>query len=160
VLVIFSLGIFVASVGVDQGRSPFQCIVYNPMNSSGLAVPDGRACEMSERDGAPHDGVFDCMAAGHVGLTYSCERVGLFGTTSVGGRVRYRGLLLDPNDLALATALAVPFSFAFVQMRRSVLRVALLVATLVVVLVEIVFTQSRGGQITIGCVLGAYFVKR
>ena len=33
-------------------------------------------------------------------------------------------------------------------------------ATLVVVGLEIGFTQSRGGQVTMGAVLGAYFVKK
>src|SRR5262249_50942339 len=77
-----------------------------------------------------------------------------------GGRVRYLGVLLDPNELSLATALAVPFAFAFLEMKRSALRLILLLATLVVVAVEIVFTQSRGGQLTFGAVLGAYFVKK
>ena len=43
----------------------------------------------------------DCHEGGEPGAIYRCERVGLFGTVSVGeGRVRYRGVLKDPNELA------------------------------------------------------------
>ena len=36
------------------------------------------------------------------------QAVGMFQTTSIdGGRVRYLGVLTDPNELALATALAL-----------------------------------------------------
>jgi hypothetical protein len=161
VTVVFACGLFVAFVGAHQGVSPFQCCVYDPAEKTSMSVPDGRECAMEDADGAPHDGSLECIASGKPGIPYQCERAGLFGTTSVGGgRVRYLGVLLDPNELALATALAVPFAFAFLEMRRSVLRVALLLATIVVVGMEVVFTHSRGGQMTLGVVLGAYFVKR
>jgi len=159
--VVFASGLFVAYVGADQGLSPFQCVVYNPAERNSNGFADGRECKMVEDDGTPHDGQVDCIAEGQPGMPYQCERAGLFGTTSVGGgRVRYLGVLLDPNELALATALCVPFTFAFLEMRRSFLRLALLVLTLIVVAVEIVFTQSRGGQVVFGAVLGAYFIKK
>jgi hypothetical protein len=161
VAVVFACGFFVAFVGAQQGMEPFQCVVYDPAEKTSLAYPDGRECAMVDAEGAPHEGTLDCIASGKPGIPYMCERAGLFGTTSVGGgRVRYLGVLLDPNELALATALAVPFAFAFVEMRRSLARVALLVATILVVGATVVFTRSRGGQITLGLVLGAYFVKR
>jgi hypothetical protein len=162
VLVIFALGLFVAYVGADQGLSPFQCCVHDPeAGANGLCVPDGRECQVIEPDGARHDGVYDCVMSGKAALAYACERAGLFGTTSVGaGRVRYLGVLMDPNELALATAIAVPFAFAFLELRRTTFRLVLLVVTLVLVAVEIVYTQSRGGQVTFGAVLGVYFIKK
>jgi len=161
ITVVFACGVFIAYVGADQGLSPFQCVIYSPTDKNGAGYPDGRECLMIDPEGGPHDGTMDCMMTGKPGLAYQCERAGLFGTTSCGGgRVRYLGVLLDPNELALASALAVPFAFAFLEMKRSVFRLALLLATLVVVAVEIVFTQSRGGQITFGAVLGAYFIKK
>jgi hypothetical protein len=94
-------------------------------------------------------------------MTYVCEHAGMLGTYSMGGgRVRYLGVLEDPNDLALATALALPFAFAFFEIRRSALRLLLLVLAVGVIGVEIVYTQSRGGQLTLAAVLGAYFVKK
>ncbi|APR85085.1 Putative membrane protein of ExoQ family, involved in exopolysaccharide production [Minicystis rosea] len=158
---IFFLGVFVAYVGADQGLSPFQCVMYAPGTRNGKAYPDGRECEMKEPDGSPHDGTVDCIATGKPGNTYQCERAGLFGTTSVGGgRVRYLGVLQDPNELALATAFVVPFAFAFLEIRTTIFRLALLLVTLAVVGLEVVFTGSRGGQVTLGAVLGAYFVKK
>jgi hypothetical protein len=161
VTVVFACGLFVAFIGAHQGLSPFQCVLYDPGEKNSIAVADGRECAMEDADGAPHEGSLDCIATGKPGIAYQCERAGLLGTTSVGGgRVRYLGVLLDPNELALATALAVPFAFAFLEMRRTLLRAALLVATIVVVGAEVVFTRSRGGQMTLAAVLGAYFVKR
>ncbi|MFT3775140.1 MAG: O-antigen ligase domain-containing protein [Minicystis sp.] len=158
---IFLLGVFVAYVGADQGLSPFQCLIINPTQKNGKGFPDGRECEMKEPDGTPHDGTMDCIAGGKAGTPYQCERAGLFGTTSVGGgRVRYLGVLMDPNELALATAFVVPFAFAFLEIRATIFRLALLILTLLVVAVEIVFTGSRGGQVTFGAVLGTYFVKK
>src|SRR5581483_6811753 len=46
---------------------------------------------------------------------YHCERVGPLGTSTQGGRVRYRGSLADPNELALMTCLALPLAFAFAE---------------------------------------------
>ncbi len=161
ITVVFASGLFVAYVGADQGFSPLECVVFNPTEKNSRGYPDGRECHMIDEDGLPHEGTLDCIAGGKPGMPYQCERAGLFGTTSVGGgRVRYLGVLLDPNELSLATALAVPFAFAFLEMRRTILRFALLIATLLVVPIEIVFTQSRGGQITLGAVLGTYFIKK
>jgi hypothetical protein len=160
VLTILALGLFVAYVGVDQGTNPFQCVIYTPGDQGGVGYPDGRECSYVDSEGAPRDAVYDCIITGKPSLAYTCERPGLFGTTSIGGRVRYLGVLMDPNDLALATALAVPFAFAFFQIRHTVLRLSLLLVTLLVVGVEIVFTQSRGGQLTFMAVAGVYFIKK
>lgn len=158
---VFALGLFVAAVGAHQGQSPFGCVITDPGDRSNHAFADGNPCEAQEPDGSPRDGTLDCLATGRPGITYLCERVGLFGTSSIGGgRVRYLGVLLDPNELALATAIAVPFAFAFLEIRPNAPRLLLLLGTLAVVGVEIVFTRSRGGQATFGAVLGAYFVKR
>jgi hypothetical protein len=159
--VVLALGVFVAGVGFAQGTSPFQCVVYNPAQANAKAIPMGIECAVTEPDGSPHDGVVDCLLAGDGRLPYRCERVGPFDTTSVGGgRVRYLGILLDPNDLALATAIAVPFAFALAAIRRSITRVLLLLGSLGVIGGEVVMTQSRGGQLTFGAVLGTYFVER
>jgi hypothetical protein len=159
--VVFAIGLFVAYVGADQGLSPFECIIFNPAEKNGRGWPDGRLCDMKEADGTPHDGTMDCISTGKPGVAYACEHSGMLGTSSVGGgRVRYLGVLMDPNELALATALIVPFAFAFLEIRPNIFRLALLLLTILLVAVEIVFTSSRGGQVAFGAVLGAYFVKK
>ena len=161
ITIVFASGLFVAYVAADQGLSPFQCVMFNPGERNNITYPDGRECMMVDPEGAPHDGTIDCMESGKPGLAYACEKAGLFGTTSCGGgRVRYLGVLLDPNEVALAIALAVPFAFAFLEIRATVFRLALLIATLMVVAVAIFFTASRGGQVTFAAVLGAYFIKK
>ena len=135
--------------------SSFQCLVQDPLNPSGRVYSDGRECSPDGAAGA------QCAVGGRPDVVYVCEHAGMLGTSSMGGgRVRYVGVLQDPNDFALATALAVPFAFAFFEIRRSPLRLLLLVFTVGVVAAEIVYTKSRGGQLTFGAVLGAYFLKK
>lgn len=150
---ILTVCLFVAFVGVHQHFQPRQCIDA----SGGLANisaenADGRICE--SRDICYGEGA-------EPGADYVCENVGLMGTTSVGGgRVRYRGVLQDPNELALATSIALPFAFAFRERKRSAIRTALAVGALALIACCTIFTMSRGGQLVFLAVLGAYFVKK
>jgi hypothetical protein len=91
---------------------------------------------------------------------YGCEKPGMFNTSSIEGRVRYLGVLTDPNELALATSLALPIAFAFFEMKRSAMRLLVLLFGVGLVALEVVFTKSRGGQIVFAVVLGAYFVRK
>jgi O-antigen ligase len=81
-------------------------------------------------------------------------------THSIGGRVRYRGILEDPNELSWAINMAMPFAFALYERRRTLRR--LLIAILAVVLGAacVIMTQSRSGQIGILATLGVYFIRR
>jgi len=115
--------------------------------------PDGRPCSTSR----------DCyFEDADPGAEYACERIGLMGTTSVGrGRVRYRGVLQDPNELALAAGIGLPWAFALQQRRRhSPIRLLVLGLALVAVLACAVLTGSRGGQLVCLSVLAVYFAKR
>lgn len=160
-VVLFACGLFVAAVGFHQRFQPFQCIGKAPKDHESPGAPDGRFCT-NEKDGLPYDGRIDCYQDHRsTGLVYTCEHVGLFTSTSVGGgRVRYIGVLADPNELSLATSVALPFAFAFLEERRTWKRMALLIFSLLLIAAEVAFTQSRGGQLVFGAVLGAYFVKR
>jgi hypothetical protein len=162
-MTIFFCGLFVAYVGADQGAGPFQCVMEIPRDKNQRGWPDGRYCTMKEEDGSERDGTWlDCVeAGGRPGIKYACEKVGLFATNSVGGgRVRYIGVLRDPNDLALATSISTPFAFAYFEIRPSVMRLALLIFGLACVALAVAFSGSRGGAVTFGAVLGAYFVKK
>lgn len=156
--VIFSLGLFVAFASVYQGLQPFTCIEIIPGSNKGNAT--SLLCPMVGSEGQMLDGQGKCQEEGLPGLAYRCEKPGFFQTMSVMGRVRYLGFLEDPNEVSLATSMAVPFAFAFLEQKRSLTRLLLLLATLGLVGTGVVFSQSRGGQIVFIAVLGAYFMKK
>jgi len=155
--VVLAMVLLVCGVGVDQGFAPKGCVVIDDSNSISAGIADGRPCEI----------VHDCyLGDSEPGAEYACEHIGLFGTTSIGGgRIRYRGVLQDPNELALAGAVGLPLAFAFGQVRRTNggRRIAwrvLPLLTLLLVLVCVALTASRGGQLVLVVVLATYFLKR
>lgn len=156
---IFSVGLFVAYVGADQGLNHFGCHVQPPdKNDPRRPIYDGRECE-AEGELKQEDAVMLCYVDGK-NVYYRCEKPGLFGTSSIEGRVRYLGVLTDPNEVALATSLALPLAFALFEMKRSTMRLALLLFGVGLIALEVVFTKSRGGQIVFAVALGAYFVRK
>jgi hypothetical protein len=147
--------IFICFVGAHQGFAPKGCVevVEAPSGETLSWTPDGRACET----------IRNCYDEGaEPGADYACEHVGLLGTTSVGGgRVRYLGVLQDPNELALAGAVGLPLAFALGAGRRKTpWRVAVWACVLVLVLLCAVLTESRGGQLVVLAVLAVYGYKR
>ncbi|MEO7331490.1 MAG: hypothetical protein ABI193_23140 [Minicystis sp.] len=159
-LVIFGCGLLVAAACVVQGISPFECIVVDLKNKSGQGHTSHRLCN-KEGTMTPDEGNFECSSTGRANVVYRCERPGLFDTSSIGGgRVRYLGVLQDPNECALATVLAVPFSFAFFERKKTSLRLLLLLVTLAMIAAVNIFTKSRGGQLVFGTTLGVYFVRK
>jgi hypothetical protein len=160
VLTIFALGLFVAYVGADQGLNDFGCHILPPEGDTRRPFYDGRSCQTPE--GMPQeDGYSLCyQGPGAKNVNYRCEKHGFFNTSSIEGRVRYLGVLTDPNELALATSLALPIAFAFFEMKRSAARLLMLLFGVGLVALEVVFTKSRGGQIVFAVVLGAYFVRK
>jgi hypothetical protein len=158
--VIFASGLFVAIACVYQGTQGYECITVDVMNKSGQGFTRHVKCNVNE-DMSPGDATAECMAKGRAGVIYRCERPGLFDTTSIGGgRVRYLGVLQDPNECALATVLAVPFSFMFFERKKSMRNLILLLFTLAVIAVVNIFTKSRGGQLVFATTLGAYFIRK
>lgn len=150
------LVICLAFIGVHQGTAPWGCVRVDPSSTGDLTVgsPDGRSCRpLSD---------LDCYLRGEPepGADYICERIGLVGTTSVAGRVRYRGVLQDPNELAMILAIGMPFAFAFASRRRTWLRRSIAVMAFALVALCIYFTQSRGGQLVFASVLGIYAIWR
>src|SRR5262249_10294146 len=95
------------------------------------------------------------------GMEYRCENVGMFGTYSVEGRVRYRGDLKDPNEVALticAGGMALLIGFAL--RRRGVTGVVGYGSAVVLVFVTVYLTQSRGGLVAAMLVPGVYLVRK
>ncbi|MEZ4439915.1 MAG: hypothetical protein R3B72_12540 [Polyangiaceae bacterium] len=147
-------GVYLAFIGVHQGLSPKQCLVIDETENMEHAVPDGgRSC----------DQVVDCYSTVEYrwDKRYFCEKVGLFGTTSItDGRVRYVGKLHDPNELGLTVGCALPIAYALRQEKRSVpSAIWALLATILIVLC-VIFTGSRGAQLVVLAVFGCYFLVR
>lgn len=144
--------LWVCAVCVHQGLTDTQCIALAP-NEHYMAVgkPDGRACEQVETCYGP---------AAEPGFSYRCDHAGLFGTTSIADRVRYLGVLQDPNEVSLVVASALPIAFAFHQTRRKKGTLLLLLLSLLLVAATVVMSKSRGGQLVFLSVVGIYFVVK
>jgi O-antigen ligase len=151
---VVAMVLFVAGVGMHQGFADTGCVLVDERSSNEhlSGTPDGRPCKV----------VDECYEGDREpGARYMCERIGLFGTTSVaGGRVRYRGVLQDPNELALVASVGLPLVFALSSGRRRLSRWPLLVSALALILVCTILTRSRGGMLVFVAVLGTYFLRR
>lgn len=147
---LLALSLLLAAVGAHQAFAPTGCVReddYDPR----ILVPDGRSCE-GRADCQPT--VLDADAR------YRCEHLGLLGTTSIEGRVRYRGIVEDPNELALVTSVALPFAFLVYQGRRTLPGLLFAGAALGLVAVATVYTRSRSGQLAFLGVMAAYLFRR
>ena len=115
-------------------------------------MPDGRDCETNAECRGPD---------AEPGITYHCEHVGLLGTDSIEGRVRYRGELQDPNEVALTiSAGAMSLLIGFALRKRGPASVALFGLGAASVLYTVYMTQSRGGLVAAMLVPGVYLVRR
>jgi hypothetical protein len=142
--------LFIAAVCLHQGLSGQEC-VGGEEAESGEGAPDGRECESTEF----------CRRGGTPGFDYRCEHVGAFGTYSVEGRVRYRGELRDPNEVAMAICVgALSIALGFALRRRRGATWAWASVAIVAVVWTVFLTQSRGGLIVMIMVPGVYVVRR
>jgi len=147
-----AMSIFIAGVAIHQGFQEPVCIELPEWDSgaSEEGEPDGRSCETA----------YGCSKEGRPEVDYACERVGLFRTVSVVRRVRWRGQLNDPNELAVFLGAIIPLLLALsAQVKKKAFSV-FAVAIIGVFLYCVILTQSRGGQLVIGTVMGIYFVLR
>lgn len=142
--------LFLAMVGIHQANAPTGCLMIEDYMQR-LGVPDGRSCQTPE----------DCDGIeAEPGEAYDCQRIGLFGTTALNDRVRYRGSLQDPNELATVVCGGVALLIGLVARSRK-LRWRILVALASVgIFLCVIYTQSRGGMLAYMAVLGVYFIRR
>ncbi len=145
--------LMITVVCFHQGLADKQCIAGQEGTDGAInGKPDGRSCDMSEQCLGPD---------AEPGKEYRCEHVGAFGTYSIEERVRYRGELHDPNEVALTiTAGALSLLIAFAMRRRSALGVAFCAAGVILVIATILMTKSRGGLVSAMLVPGVYLVRR
>lgn len=147
-LVVCSL--FLTLVGIHQANAPTGCLMLENWMQR-LGVPDGRSCETP----------LDCGGVeAKPGAAYDCQRIGLFGTTALSDRVRYRGELQDPNELATFISSSIALMFALAASSRRLRVKALAGVGAVLVGLCVIYTQSRGGMLAFLGVLGVYFVRR
>jgi hypothetical protein len=149
--IILAITLVLAALGVRQGLSSPICYVRgaNEITSEGEIV-DGRPCTDDE----------SCLEGGKPGLEYLCEKPGPFETHSIEGRVRFRGVLEDPNELAMALAIGLPLALGLYERRRTSARLALALASVALTSACVIFTQSRSGQLAVLAALGVYFLRR
>lgn len=144
--------VFVAAVCMHQGMSAYQCVGGEQLDGEGVGRPDGRSCETTEQ----------CYGPGaEPELTYRCEHVGIGDMHSVEGRVRYRGDLQDPNEVALVIAVGgISFLTAFMRRKRYTSFRFVATIALAICVTTIMFTQSRGGQVAMMLVFFVYMLRR
>ncbi len=160
--------LFASVVAILQAYAPLGCMMANPTDWEAKDVLefDGRACETA----------IDCRKDPPIwNANYRCEHVGSFGTSTIGGRVRYRGTLADPNDLSLTAVLALPFAVALSERTlktsgtkkipresfwNGAVRFVLMMTAVVIVGMMIVLSQSRMGVIVFLLVMGLALLRR
>lgn len=143
---------FITVVCFHQGLAAKQCVGGEEQEGAVYGEPDGRICETNESCGGPD---------AEPGKEYRCEHVGLFGTYSVEERVRYRGELNDPNEVALTIcAGALSLLIGFALRRRNLMNIALCSAGVALVVMTVLATKSRGGLVSAALVPGVYLLRR
>jgi hypothetical protein len=142
------LSLALAGVGLHQASAPQGCVQQDDVELN-VWHPDGRSCTIRT----------DCTDISG-GSRYRCERIGLFGTTSVEDRVRYRGIMEDPNELAMVLCVALPFAFIPFRARRNLFRFLLAAGALLAVGLCTIYTHSRSGQMAFLAVMAVHLVRR
>jgi hypothetical protein len=157
--VILGLTLVLAAVGVHEAFAPLGCVKQDDVQPS-VWLADGRSCA-TVQSGDPEAASSECADNSvYDASRFRCEHLGLVGTMSVEGRVRYRGIMEDPNELSMALSLALPFAFALFQARRTTPRVLLAALALALFGVCTILTRSRSGQLAFLAVLGTYLLRR
>jgi len=152
-LAIVAIVLALSVMGLVQAHAPRHCIRVEPgeLTNEMIGVAEGRPCS----------GPDQCDQGGEPGFEYECEKAGPAGTTSVGGsRIRYRGVLQDPNEFALAIGLTIPLALTLWARRRSPVRALILAALVGLGVTCIILTASRTGQMVIAAVAAGYFAVR
>jgi hypothetical protein len=157
------ISVILASIGIQQSRGEFECILVSAEDiASGdktAGTSTGMSCVLSARECNEEATKREMVT--EKGAEFLCEKPGPFNTFSIGhGRVRWRGVLADPNELSLAIGAAFAFCFALHGFMRTKWRHVLFGIVLALAGYCIVQTQSRGGVLVLMGVIGVYFVRK
>jgi hypothetical protein len=158
------LGVFLAWVGITQASHPFECIrlsaedVKHGQRTNG--TPTGLPC-VSSRLECDTDNRAASPFYSPEEFEYVCEKPGPFETfTMAHGRVRWRGILADPNELSMALGAALALAFFFHRSWKTKLRHPMMGTVITLIGMCVVRSQSRTGVLVLAAVAGVYFVKR
>jgi len=145
--------VFIAAICFHQGLAGRGCVGGQAVEGGVDGQPDGRLCETH----------LQCSMSPEAepGLSYRCEKVGLFDTYTIEGRVRYMGELHDPNEVGLLLcAGGVGLLVAFAIRKRKGGGQILMGLGVTLVLVTILMTQSRGALVSAMMVPGVYVLRK
>jgi hypothetical protein len=143
-LTLMGIMLFIACVCIVQARGPWECVLLDEESRGELT---GRACEHYR----------ECVLKGTPSSRWLCEKVGPLGSFSTDGRVRWIGVLADPNELCMVLAASMTFVFAMRAPRKTP---TWLLASVVGPYLACVFASgSRGGMLTFVVVFAVYFVR-
>jgi hypothetical protein len=147
-----AITLFLGVIAIMQASAPFQCVRLMPNLPAGAAgLPDGRSCDSDAT----------CREGEDPGERHMCEKVGPLTTTSIGhGRVRYVGILMDPNELGLVLVISLPFAMAPFAARPSVWRFLLMLAAFGIVVPGVINSGSRTAQVAFITVVLVYVIQR
>lgn len=148
-----ALGLLLTVFAIHQSLAPKECVIAprGEFNNNETGTPTGRPCEV------PRSCYLD---AENPSDDFMCERVGVLGTHSISHRVRYRGVLQDPNELAIALSSGLALLLGFWARTRSRKMALLSFVGIVLVAWAVKETGSRSGQLGFLGVLGAYLFWR
>lgn len=145
--------LFISAVVVHQGMQPEVCVAVDPSDDhTSMGRPDGRRCHT----------VTECyVSPPEPQSVYRCEHSGAFGLTSIGhGRVRYTGVLHDPNEVALAVCAAIPLAVGLYRRKRRPRWAILLALMFGLAFMATIYSGSRGGVLVLLAAMGVYFLER
>ena len=154
--ILLGLTLFMTVVGIHQGLMPRVCMPV----STELETAPVAAKPVDPADDRPCETRADCREGDTTGKEFMCESRGILDTHSIGGRVRFRGVFQDPNELAWAASMGLPFIFTWFERRRSLLRLLGAFAATAAATICTIKTQSRSGQIALASTLATYFIRR
>jgi putative inorganic carbon (HCO3(-)) transporter len=90
----------------------------------------------------------------HMGSSFGIE------TVQAERRIRGLGIFGDPNDLAMALLIAMPFLILKIQSKVTKLMRSFMIGLLFILLYALYLTNSRGGMLAFMVLMGLIFVKR
>lgn len=157
-VLLLGIALFLSLVGAQQAATPFECIILekdeNGITSPDLSVGDpiGLDCERQR----------DCVnQTKNYKDDFLCEKPGPFKTFTIGeGRVRWRGIMADPNELSLGIGAAISFAFALHASWKKKWRHLFLLLTVGLATYCVIQTGSRGGVLVLLAIFATYFVRQ
>ncbi len=94
------------------------------------------------------------------GIVQHFTGFGLGGAEMYRGRIQAIGIFEDPNDLALAIVMILPFFFFLLTQSRSMLTKTISAVAMVVLLFALYLTDSRGGMLSFGVISLLLFARK